>query len=106
MFWGRGEGRGRRRESPMGRLFRLKVSESLRTFRSAAELVAGAPDRDDEVVAAELAAEVRDVRVGGPLVRHVRARPEVLEDLAPRVDVAGPVGEQCQQAELGRGEAD
>src|SRR5215210_8179907 len=100
MDWGRGEGRGRRRESPMGRLFRLKVSESLRLFGSRVQLVAGAADSDDQVVAAELAAQVRDVRVGGALVRHVGARPQVLEDLAPRVDVSRPVGEERQKTEL------
>src|SRR6266508_1023091 len=100
MFLGRGEGRGKSLERPMGRLFRLKVSESLRCFRPAAELVAGAADGDDQALSAELAAQVRHVCICGPLVRDVRARPEVLEDLPSRDDVAGALREQRQKAEL------
>src|SRR5919197_3840080 len=54
----------------------------------------------------DLAPEVGDVDVARALVADVRAVPEVLHDLAPGVDALGLLGEEREQAELRRGEAD
>src|SRR5919198_5029071 len=54
----------------------------------------------------DLAAQVGDVDVARALVADVRRVPEVLHDLAPRVDPLGLLREEGEQAELGGREAD
>src|SRR5205823_30591 len=54
----------------------------------------------------DLAAQVGDVDVARALVAHVRRVPEVLHDLAPAVDALGLLGEEGEQTELRRREAD
>src|ERR671937_1035745 len=75
-----------------------------------AELVADAANGHEPLRPAgcllDLAPQVGDVDVAGALVADVRAVPEVLHDLAPRVHPLGLLREEREQAELRGREAD
>ena len=95
----------------MGGVWRCADKRTARQERGATpELVADAAHREDarrpNGVALDLAPDVRDVRVGRALVAEERRAPEVLHDRGAREHLAGRLGEQQQELELGARQPD
>src|SRR5262245_63238135 len=79
---------------------------NMRRRRMSPQPVAGTDDGGEREVGPELAAQLADVDVDGPLVAQVVVAPRQVEQLAAGQDVAPVLDQGRQQGELPGGEGD